>query len=732
MRRLLALTSLLLASAAQGADLTATTGWSCTNSNGPGGGNVSFTVDSGSNRVGFFVALYENNTNPAMTFTSINNQTSDANWSYSNTTPTNDHYIYVHRFDESTLAAMNTDGIVGFSDAVPNATLAFCWGVIEDADNTSLPTAFLDTDVSASTSSHDSTTTNDTDDYVISIAVASESNNTFTWEWLTEGHDDSGGDGWRGGLAGGSSDGAAAKDVTTVSIANGPDDLSVVSFVVPNASATGPVLSGVTISAATNGYNLQGTLTGSGTLTAYGVACEPALSDPSVAQVVAGNCQDGTAALFSGSEVWTTGVQNDFDITDANSAVRYDVCLAGNDGTSDSTTVSCSEVSRSADTDQSQVELTSVASTSAWALQSENTCDTTNLSATISGCADTSWVIPGMLVDLSAGFADLTDVIVEDVTASTIVLENAANATSANITVTQDAYFNPTVAAGDWIEYDDSATCSAGSDSGVSIAADGEITYTATNCGSTYTTVDYCIQDDSSTAGVAFTTPDCWTTDDKLEFFAVRPDWDLDIDGGDQTIVLDQNVAMTSIDLTALCVDPQALTKDISQRSGTLPSGVSLTSGTLSGTPTVEDESGTAVVFSCFNTADLYSTTASFDFYVVDTWQMPTVTGGTLAAALTSILAAAPWRTEDDVTFSTGFACSTSVAVNNIITQVPAALAQVDDPYENFTVSVSLGETTPNCEPRAGGNKKAVIRGVTIGQRDEAANDSYYYAALGW
>ena len=452
--------------------------------------------------------------------------------------------------------------------------------------------------------------------------------------------------------------GAAGTDWSSLTIALRP-------------ASSGPTLTGVTISAAANGFNLQGTLTGSGTLTAYGVACEPALSDPSIAQVVAGNCQDGSAALFSGSEVWTTAVQNDFDITDVDAAVRYNVCLAGNDGTTDSDVVSCSELSRSADASQTIVELSAaIASTSAFALQSENTCDATSGSPTLTGCADTSWIIPGMLVDLSAGFADLTDVIVESVSADSITLETAANATSANITVTQDAYYSPTVATGDWLEHDNSVTCNAGSDA-VTIGTDGEISYTATTCGATYTQLDYCIQDDSSTAGVSFSEPDCWSTDDTFYFFNERPDFLLD----ELPLVLDINTAMTPYSLTSFCTDPDGGSVTIAVRSGSVPTGLTFSGNQFTGTPTVENESGVFLDMTCADEGGLYASDVQ-PIYIVETVEMPTLTDGDLDAALTDVASSFPWRV-DDLNVTAVFRCDNTEAANEVLTQTPTASSEV-------------------------------------------------------
>ena len=83
--------------------------------------------------------------------------------------------------------------------------------------------------------------------------------------------------------------------------------------VVIEPDASGPSFtSGPTLAAATDGYTVSGTLTGSGTLTAYAVGVNPGDGTPTCAQIKSGNNDGGTSADLSANEVWTTGVANDF------------------------------------------------------------------------------------------------------------------------------------------------------------------------------------------------------------------------------------------------------------------------------------------------------------------------------------------------------------------------------------------------------------------------------------
>ncbi len=439
--------------------------------------------------------------------------------------------------------------------------------------------------------------------------------------------------------------------------------------------------SGPTVAAATQGYTISGTLTNTNA-TVYGWADVPTFTNPADCDAL--QALSGTASIF-GSEGWAVDVADSFDITGVGEVVRHDVCVCADDGGANETAVTCfANEDRLSDAGQNIVELTSVASTSPFAPQSESTCDTTDTSPTLTGCADTSWLQPGMVVDLSAGFADLTDVIVEGVTADTITLENDANATVSNITVDADEYFSPDIAAGDIVEIDE--TLSSGET--VTLAVDGDLSW-SNETGLSMVTVDYCVQDIST--GGALATPNCWSSDDTLTFFNTRPDLDLSDLAEDFILVLTQNTAMTTIDLKDYCLDTDLHSLSFSVRSGTVPAGTTIASnGVWSGTPTTEDEAGTVLNIACTDLGGLVEA-ENLTVYVENQDVMPDITGDTVTAAYATIIAAVP-ALEDNLSITVTFKCSNTVASGDIISQSPLAGAgvAVGDP---ILADVSTGGT---------------------------------------
>ena len=430
-------------------------------------------------------------------------------------------------------------------------------------------------------------------------------------------------------------------------------------------AASGPTFtSGPTEAPTTNGFTISGTLSGAGTLTAYAVGVNPGDGAPTCTQIKAGQNDGGTSADLSANEVWTTDVGDSFTLTRTGAWPRYDIHVCGSDGSTDTAVTSFTDQDRSADSGQTIQALSSVSATSPFTPQSENTCDTTSGSAILTGCADTSWIQAGMLVDLSAGFADLTDVIVQGVSGSTITLETAANATSSNITVTENAYFSPTVATGDVVEIDDLTSAS----KAVTIEADGDLVITGLTA--VFQSVDYNVQDVSDAVSGDFDAgPQAWSGgDDKFYFYAERPSLN---DADSEPILLIKDAAMSTY--TFDCSDPQSLSVTVSNRTA-LPTGLSLASnGQLTGTPTVENETtGTTPVFDCSNDAGLYASPLDTVIYVTDdSVTMPDITGDTVSAALTTLLGSYPWLT--DVSISVTGLCSTTVTEGDIISQTPAA-----------------------------------------------------------
>lgn len=590
MRKLIAFIFVLVASPAFGADITATTGWTCVNSSEPTG---DVTIDAGSNRKFLMWGVHENNTDPAPVIT-IGGQaeTEEITFFFSPGAVT-DHYVYLQIWNESAIGAMSGTTI-SYTDDTGNFTKAFCYGTVDDTDQANL-SSFTGTNTADEGTTFTVTSTSSSGDYVACSGVINTSRTYTSWDTLAEIHDADGGDSWRAGL--GAGDGGDTPNTITISDS---DTFSGHCLVFPNSAIS--FTAGPTITAAADGYNIAGTLIGDGTLTAYAIAVNPGAAAPTCTQIQAGDDGSDVAAPVPssppGSEVWTTGVGNDFDITLSGAWPQYDVHACGSDGAVDTAVTSSNALNRTEDASQTIYEPSSLASTSPFVLQSENTCDTTDTSDTLTGCADTSWLQRGMLVDLSAGFADLTDIIVLNVTASTIQLEIDANSTTGNITITQALYYSPTVVAGDAIEMDD-----ANSSSGVmSIEADGDLVCSSGTC-SGYFTVDYNIQDISDASDGDFDSgPPEWTTgDDVFHVNSSGPVWDDVL----PPLIFIKDEAISAEDIGSLCsdVDSQALTIEV--RTGSLPTGLSLSgAGVFTGTPTVLAD--VTLNITCKDTGDLY------------------------------------------------------------------------------------------------------------------------------
>ena len=157
-------------------------------------------------------------------------------------------------------------------------------------------------------------------------------------------------------------------------------------------------------------------------------------------------------------------------------------------------------------------------------------------------------------------------------------------------------------------------------------------------------------------------------------------------------LVLDEGVAMTTVDFDDHCPDPDAGDQPTyAYTTGVPPAGMSLNAanGELTGNPTPEDEAGNAVVVTATDEAEA-TDTLSFTDYTVDTWLMPDITGDTVTAGEGTVVATAGWRA-GELEISTSSACSDTVASGDIISQVPTASSAVDDPYEPISAVVSTG-----------------------------------------
>lgn len=469
----------------------------------------------------------------------------------------------------------------------------------------------------------------------------------------------------------------------TCSATQATDDVAFYCMAISEVAAVPSFTSAPSCSATTNGVSCN--YTASAASTAYGVGVAPADGVPTCTQIKAGQNDGGTAALSSGSDA-NTGTADTINITATGNIPRldYHFCLnnAGGDSAVDS---SQSDKDRSANSGKTLTALTSVASTSFLVNPTDATGDTDGSTAVITGMTDTSDFEVGMLVDVSAGFADLTDLLVFNKTATSLTLEINSNSVQANITVTGNDYFDPDAATGDVIEGATTAVCDAGTDSPVTWDVDGDFSYPATNCGASLTTIDYCIQDVSAANGLTTTPGDCFTTYDKLYLFNSAPT----LEGLPDILIWDINVALSGVSLSGYCGDADSQPLTYITRAGAWPTGVSLAvDGTLSGTPTVENESGVTLDNICQDPGLLAS---AFDVtvYVIDTWTMPDCTGDTVAACITAVDAVAPWY--GGVGISADGECSATVPTDDIISQSPVELTEVDNPLSLINVSVSTG-----------------------------------------
>lgn len=293
----------------------------------------------------------------------------------------------------------------------------------------------------------------------------------------------------------------------------------------PPAFSAGPTESPIT-----NGHQIGGTVDANATV--YSVKCNEGDADPNFTELVAGQCGGGNTAMLSGSEAWTAGVGNTFDITASNKPPRGDVFIGARNGDGDSSITKLSAQDRSARSGFAILALTSLSASS------------------IFDCA------------------------------------TCVNGGSA------DAYFDPDVAVGDVIEYEDDTNEEA--DCNVTFEADGDFELEpvgAGDCdGSRSFNISY--QDTSSATNGLFNVG-TFATDDSVTTGNAAPQ----NTGGPLNILLTVGEAMTPYDLDARWTDEEGGTVTITFPT-TLPTGLSVTLGNLGGTPTAcgvftETERGT-------------------------------------------------------------------------------------------------------------------------------------------
>ena len=177
-----------------------------------------------------------------------------------------------------------------------------------------------------------------------------------------------------------------------------------------------------------------------------------------------------------------------------------------------------------------------------------------------------------------------------------------------------------------------------------------------------------------------------------MYFFNTAPDCSGELSDPPDRLVLLEDAAMTAADYSPACddVDSQAMT--FSMFRSALPNGISISSaGVVTGTPDTENEAGVAIRIAGTDIGGLADTIDNRFIYVVNTWAMSTITGDTVTAANATIIAAAPWLTET-LSILVTFNCDATVAKDDIISQNPAASAEIGA-LDAISAVVSTGQT---------------------------------------
>jgi hypothetical protein len=119
--------------------------------------------------------------------------------------------------------------------------------------------------------------------------------------------------------------------------------------------------------------------------------------------------------------------------------------------------------------------------------------------------------------------------------------------------------------------------------------------------------------------------------------------------------------------------------------TGAHPTGLSLngTTNVISGTPTVENESGAALVYTVTSTTSGSTATQAITFYPIDTIAVPNCSGLDVGACVSALEAA---FLDADSTF----ACNSSIDSSDVISQDPAASTEVE-PESTVDLLVSRG-----------------------------------------
>lgn len=310
-----------------------------------------------------------------------------------------------------------------------------------------------------------------------------------------------------------------------------------------------------------------------------------------------------------------------------------------------------------------EITLVSASETGIGGVPTDTVGDTTSGSAIITGMDDAALFAPGYEVTVSSGFSCSPYCAVLATTSTSITLDEAATSTVSNVTTTRRAYFDPALST-DTIDLDTetSGGCA------FTFATDGDFSYSG--C-SGLQTIEYCPQG-------ARTTPSCTWETTNATFYINNTPPELDLTtSGDDVIVLVKDVAMDAVNFVPSCTDANGHTMTLDFVKGTIPTGLTLSSGELSGTPTVENEAGEAMTLRCTDQGGLvdYETTT---IYVLETVPMPEVDDESRTSAINTILTAQPWRlSEGDTGITVDDTCNNSEAADQVLSQDPVATTEM-------------------------------------------------------
>ena len=416
--------------------------------------------------------------------------------------------------------------------------------------------------------------------------------------------------------------------------------------------------------------------------------------------------QTGTGEILGGSEPVVATVADSDTVTFTYPEGDIDFCI--DDGAGGQSAVSTlGDVQRNPCSGCAFAEIaSSLSATSPFSPPTDSLGDTTSGSASIDGVSDTTrFTCPGDLIDASAGFATDGPFVCASKDADSLVMTlETSNATVANITtlslINGDGtnLVIPGPGAGDIIEYKLAHANGCDDDDGdgntetcVTFDTSWDVTVNF-DTGETedFVQVDVVLLQDVSDTTPGYAAP----LNSAFTISLNNPLPVLDTSGFNLLAIPgDGTTAMTSQDYDAACTHNDLTPVTELHTDSSVPSGLTFSSGTLSGTLAVEDEAGFSFKVLC--QADGIWDIANITLFGVDTWTMPDITGDTVTAAEATIITSAPWLAES-VSIIVSFECSASVAIGNVISQSPTATSEI---AANAAISAAVSSQT--CKRRS-------------------------------